>query len=117
PSDRRRSAQRIVGRGMGFFGWARSHIYVRSVTASRAPGNRRGRSRDQGRTAGWGADMDLSEFRAIGNLASMFYDQASRRGDAPFLWSKQNDVYRPLSWHSVSRRAARLAESLRQQGV
>lgn len=61
--------------------------------------------------------MDLSEFRAIGNLASMFYDQASRRGDAPFLWSKQNDVYRPLSWHSVARRAARLAESLRQHGV
>ncbi|MGF1623558.1 MAG: AMP-dependent synthetase/ligase [Alphaproteobacteria bacterium] len=61
--------------------------------------------------------MDLSDFRAIGNLASMFFDRASSRGDAPFLWAKQDDVFRPHSWRSVASRTARLAQSLREQGI
>lgn len=61
--------------------------------------------------------MEVGDFRAIGNLASMFFDQAATRGDAPFMWAKRGDVFQPSSWQSVARRTAKLAQSLRALGI
>ncbi|MEZ5669926.1 MAG: AMP-dependent synthetase/ligase [Alphaproteobacteria bacterium] len=61
--------------------------------------------------------MQLADYRAIDNLASMFFDEADRRGDAPFLWAKNGNGYAPRSWRGVAGHAAALAQSLRDLGV
>jgi long-chain acyl-CoA synthetase len=40
------------------------------------------------------------------NLAAMFFQQADRYGEAPFLWRKQDGVYVSLSWNDVAARVA-----------
>ena len=40
--------------------------------------------------------------------------QAAAEGDGPFLWQKQDGVYRPWSWRRVATEAAHLARALRK---
>ena len=61
--------------------------------------------------------MELSDYRAIDNLAAMFFDRAADRTDAPFLWAKKDAGYQPYSWREVAGRAARLAQALRDCGI
>ena len=55
------------------------------------------------------------------NLADMFFDQAQRLGDRPFLWAKRDggskDAFRPLTWRQAASQAAVLARALAQRGV
>jgi long-chain acyl-CoA synthetase len=51
------------------------------------------------------------------SLPAMFFEQASRLGDKPFLWSKQEGQYRPMSWAQAARDARRLALGLRSLGI
>ncbi|MEX2451382.1 MAG: long-chain fatty acid--CoA ligase [Rhodospirillales bacterium] len=51
------------------------------------------------------------------NLVTMFFDQAARLGDKPFLWRKTAGQYRPLSWRDTAERVERLARALKAQNV
>ena len=51
------------------------------------------------------------------NLATMFFDQATAGGDAPFLWSKHDGEYRPQSWRQVAHEISALSRGLRAAGV
>ena len=56
-------------------------------------------------------------YREIRNLPAMFYAQAERYGDQPFLWRKQLKAWHPLTWKDVAERARALAAGLRGLGV
>jgi len=51
------------------------------------------------------------------NLAAMFFDQAARLGDRPFLWAKRDGAYRPLSWGDTAARVTPLARGLHALGI
>jgi len=51
------------------------------------------------------------------NLVEMFFAQAERLGDAPFLWQKHNGHYESVSWKEAAKDVARLAWALRDMGV
>ncbi len=51
------------------------------------------------------------------SLPGMFFSQAKRLGDRPFLWSKVEDVYRPHSWAQIAERTAAAAHGLKAAGV
>lgn len=51
------------------------------------------------------------------NLVEMFFDQTDRIGEAPLLWSKKDDQWRPLSWRQTAERVARLAGGLKALGI
>jgi len=55
--------------------------------------------------------------RTFANLASMFFDQAARRAERPFLWSKVGETWRPLTWSAVRDQVTRLARGLRAMGL
>jgi long-chain acyl-CoA synthetase len=58
--------------------------------------------------------MDYDSCRS---LPAMFFDQAARRGDKPFMWAKQEGVYQPTSWAAAAREVHRMALGLRSLGV
>ena len=51
------------------------------------------------------------------NLVVMFFDQAARRGEHPFLWYKREGRYAPLTWREVAARVTSLARGLISLGV
>ncbi|MFZ1415321.1 MAG: long-chain fatty acid--CoA ligase [Defluviicoccus sp.] len=51
------------------------------------------------------------------NLVVMFFDQAARRGEHPFLWYKRQGRYEPLTWREVAARVTSLARGLISLGV
>jgi len=51
------------------------------------------------------------------NLVTMFFDQADRLGERPFLWAKHEGQYRPMSWRQVAAAASELARGLNAIGV
>ena len=51
------------------------------------------------------------------NLIEMFFDQAERLGDSPFLWSKPGETWEPQSWAQVSEQVVKLAWTLQQKGI
>ncbi|HEY4071004.1 MAG TPA: AMP-dependent synthetase/ligase [Sphingomicrobium sp.] len=51
------------------------------------------------------------------NLVSLFLARAAEKGDAPFLWAKNEGEWRPTSWAEAARQVASLAASLRQIGL
>ena len=56
-------------------------------------------------------------YREIRSLPAMFYAQAERYGDQPFLWRKQSREWQPLTWKDVAERARALAAGLKGLGV
>src|SRR6516225_3460198 len=58
--------------------------------------------------------MDYDNCRS---LPAMFLEQASRLGDKPFLWSKGDGRYRPISWMEAARDVRRLSLGLRLLGI
>ena len=61
--------------------------------------------------------MNPEFYRDCPNLAKMFFDQAARRGDGPFLWAKQEGRYRPVTWREAAERVTALAAGLHALGV
>lgn len=57
------------------------------------------------------------DFKALTSLTAMFFQQAERMGDQPFLWRKQEKEWRPISWTDVARTVIQLAHGLRALGV
>ncbi|GAA4770149.1 AMP-dependent synthetase/ligase [Stakelama sediminis] len=51
------------------------------------------------------------------NLVSMFFVRAREKGDAPFLWHKEDGAWRPLSWADAARQVAALATALKAKGL
>ena len=51
------------------------------------------------------------------NLVSLFLTRASEKGDEPFLWSKRDGEWRPISWADAVRQVAALAASLKRIGL
>jgi long-chain acyl-CoA synthetase len=58
--------------------------------------------------------MDYDSCRS---LPAMFFEQAARLGDKPFLWSKRAGAYQAISWAAVARDVRRLALGLRSLGI
>jgi long-chain acyl-CoA synthetase len=57
------------------------------------------------------------DYRTCPNLAAMFFEQAAKRGEKPFLWVKREGGYRPLTWSAVAREVNLLARGLRALGI
>ncbi|MDO7843320.1 AMP-dependent synthetase/ligase [Sphingomonas immobilis] len=51
------------------------------------------------------------------NLVAMFATRVAEKGDAPFLWHKQDGIWTPTSWREAARRVANLAAALKDIGV
>lgn len=51
--------------------------------------------------------------RNVRNLPAMFFDQAERFGDEPFVWGKRDDVFAPLTWRETAEIAKQAANGLR----
>ena len=51
------------------------------------------------------------------NLAAMFFDQARRRGDRPFLLAKRDGRYQPITWREAAAQVEALARGLRAIGL
>ncbi|MGH6718349.1 MAG: AMP-dependent synthetase/ligase [Alphaproteobacteria bacterium] len=51
------------------------------------------------------------------NLAAMFFDQAARRGEAPWLWAKRDGAYRATSWSEAAATVDAIARRLRALGI
>ncbi|HMD65307.1 MAG TPA: long-chain fatty acid--CoA ligase [Stellaceae bacterium] len=58
--------------------------------------------------------MDYDSCRS---LPAMFFDQADRLGDRPFMWVKREGRYRPTSWGAAARDVRRLALGLATLGI
>jgi long-chain acyl-CoA synthetase len=59
----------------------------------------------------------MREFEHFPNLVTMFFTRAAEKGEAPFLWAKQEGVWTPLSWRSAAEKVASLAAALRTIGL
>ncbi|GAA4823141.1 AMP-dependent synthetase/ligase [Sphingosinicella ginsenosidimutans] len=51
------------------------------------------------------------------NLVAMFFARAREKGDAPFLWAKQDGEWRSISWRDAASEVARLSAALRRLGL
>src|ERR1700730_10504235 len=57
------------------------------------------------------------DYESCRSLPAMFFEQADRLGDKPFLWAKQDGRYRPISWTTAAHDVRRLARALRSLGI
>ena len=57
------------------------------------------------------------DYDSCRSLPAMFFAQAERLGDKPFLWAKRDGRYRPVSWAEAARDVRRLALGLRSLGI
>lgn len=51
------------------------------------------------------------------NLVEMFFDQAARYGEKPFLWQKEDDKWTSQSWIDIAQQIATFAQAMRDLGV
>jgi long-chain acyl-CoA synthetase len=58
--------------------------------------------------------MDYASCRS---LPAMFFAEAARQGDRPFLWAKRGGPYRSQSWAETAGQVRRLAQSLVALGI
>ena len=58
--------------------------------------------------------MDYDSCRS---LPAMFFEQAARLGDKPFLWAKRGGHYQSLGWAEAAREVRRLARGLAALGI
>ena len=63
------------------------------------------------------AAEQFDDFDSFPNLVTMFFARARYRGDAPFLWAKQEDNWHSISWSDVAQQVAGFAKSLRRMGL
>jgi long-chain acyl-CoA synthetase len=50
------------------------------------------------------------------NLVALFLDRAQHQGDRPFLWAKEGDAWRAVTWHAAREQVVQLARGLRALG-
>ena len=51
------------------------------------------------------------------NLVSLFFEQTVRKGDAPFLWSKQDGNWQSVSWAEAGKQVSALASGICSLGI
>jgi len=51
------------------------------------------------------------------NLVEMFFEQAERFGERPFLWRKRDGDYQPTTWRETAKRVCSLARGLKELGL
>ena len=51
------------------------------------------------------------------NLVSMFFARAQAKGDAPFLWAKQEGEWRSISWREAAGQVANLSSAITRLGL
>jgi long-chain acyl-CoA synthetase len=59
----------------------------------------------------------MRQFEHFPNLVTMFFTRAAEKGEAPFLWSKADKAWRPISWRETAERVASLAAALKTLGL
>ncbi len=57
------------------------------------------------------------DYQSLRSLPEMFFLQSARLADKPFLWRKQDGVFRPLSYGEAGHRTSLLARGLIDLGV
>ena len=57
------------------------------------------------------------DYSAVQSLPAMFFAEAEKRGDAPFLWAKRDRRYEAMSWREVARQVSALSRGLRALGI
>ena len=57
------------------------------------------------------------DYHSCPNLAAMFFAEAARQGERPFLWAKHAGAYRALSWSAARQQVTDLAKGLRALGI
>jgi long-chain acyl-CoA synthetase len=64
-----------------------------------------------------GSTSNAIDTQAMTSLPGMFFAQAARLGDRPFLWAKIDGVYRPRTWASVRAQVVAVAHGLKAVGT
>ena len=59
----------------------------------------------------------MSKPETWNSLVDMFFEQAERLGDRPFLSAKREGRWQSLSWRETAEQVARMAGALRQIGI
>jgi long-chain acyl-CoA synthetase len=59
----------------------------------------------------------MRQFEHFPNLVTMFFARVAERGEAPFLWRKQDGAWQAISWAEAARRVASLAAALKRLGL
>ncbi|HLN24345.1 MAG TPA: AMP-dependent synthetase/ligase [Patescibacteria group bacterium] len=57
------------------------------------------------------------DYQSQTSLTAMFFEQAARLGDKPFLWRKRDKSWQSLSWRDTARQVDLLARGLRAVGI
>jgi len=57
------------------------------------------------------------DYRRHRNLAAMFLEQATAKGDRPFLWTKRGGRYESISWRAAAEEVNALARGLGAIGI
>ena len=57
------------------------------------------------------------DYKALSNLATMFFDQADLWGSNPFLWSKTKGLYGPKTYKEVADEVCKIANGLLANGI
>ena len=57
------------------------------------------------------------DYGLVRNLPTMFFDQAERYADRPFLWSRRDGEWQSQSWSEVAARISELSRTLRALGI
>src|SRR3546814_20134876 len=57
------------------------------------------------------------DYAALRSLPDMFFQQADRLGDRPFLWAKRGGEWRPMRWAEAAEQVRALARGLRGLGI
>ena len=57
------------------------------------------------------------DYKAVRNLATMFFDKAEALGSKPFLWDKHAGAWRSRSYAETANQVSRLARGLRSLGI
>lgn len=57
------------------------------------------------------------DYKAVRNLATLFFDQSEALSARPFLWAKLNGTYQPMTYGEAGDAVRRFAKALRAAGI
>jgi long-chain acyl-CoA synthetase len=57
------------------------------------------------------------DYKTCPSLPAMFFGEAERFADRPFLWAKRGGNYRSITWREAARQASALSRGLRSLGI
>ncbi|MEQ8333890.1 AMP-dependent synthetase/ligase [Nisaea sp.] len=57
------------------------------------------------------------DYKAVRNLATLFFDQSDRLSSRPFLWAKKNGAFQPMTYGETREAVRRFARALKAIGI